>query len=116
ADALDPEGAPHPAALDDDPGLLQADDLEGGTEQLPRHPAELARADPRELSSHGIPPSSPEQILASAWVCASLVAGSTTNTALPLPSWIAFGQSTMAAHLTPPRSTSPQRPRAIAMP
>src|SRR5581483_5053797 len=48
ADALDPEGAPHPAALDDDPGLLQADDLEGGTEQLPRHPAELARADPRE--------------------------------------------------------------------
>lgn len=38
------------------------------------------------------------------------------KTALPFPSWIAFGQAASIAHLTPERSTSPHLPSVIACP
>jgi hypothetical protein len=45
-----------------------------------------------------------------------VTAGGTMNTALPPPSWIAFGQSKMLATVMPDRSTSPHRPVWIAHP
>jgi hypothetical protein len=58
----------------------------------------------------------PLHICASALIWSSVVEGSTTKTALPFPSWMAFGHSTIAAHLTPSSRTCPQLPCAICMP
>ena len=49
ADPFHREGAAAPFALDRDFRFLEADDLEGGAEQLPRQPAKLAGEDLREL-------------------------------------------------------------------
>ena len=49
---------------------------------------------------HGRPPSCPVKICAMQSSCSSVTAGGTTKTALPPPSWIAFGQSMSATALT----------------
>ena len=61
----------------------------------------------------GSPPSWPVKICAMQPSCSSVTSGGATKIALPLPSWIAFGQSMMATASMPPRSTSPQWPSMI---
>src|SRR3954464_10708008 len=67
-------------------------------------------------SSHGRPPKAPEKTFASASICASVVEGSTMNAHLPLPSWIAFGHFTRAAHFTLSSCTLPHTPDEMCMP
>src|SRR3989442_5327341 len=65
---------------------------------------------------HGSPPSCPVKIGAKHPSFSSVTAGGTTKTALPLPSWMAFGQSMMATALISFRVTSPQWPSAMCTP
>src|ERR1700674_966602 len=66
--------------------------------------------------SQGMPLSCPVKILAMASSWSSLMFSGTMNTTLPLPSWIALGQSMAAAHVIPDRSTSPHLPSDITQP
>src|SRR5260370_31216208 len=66
--------------------------------------------------SQGIPLSCPVKILAMASSCSSVMFSGTMKTTLPLPSWIALGQSITAAQVIPDRSTSPHLPSAMTQP